>query len=168
MEVVATAGCPVVLMHVPSSGDDPHGGKVTYKGSGPEAGLGGGTIDCHVFDWLEARIAACIAAGIARSKIIVDPGIGFGTALQDDTRIINQLVLFHGLGVPVLFGASRKRIVGALSNGAPVSERLGGSLTLALKAFDAGIQIVRVHDVPESIQAARVWRGLRDAALVSV
>jgi dihydropteroate synthase len=168
LEVVAAAGCPVVLMHVPSSGDDPHGGKVEYKGNGPEAGLGGGTIDCRVFDWLEARIAACVAAGIARSKIIVDPGIGFGTALQDDTRIINQLALFHGLGVPVLFGASRKRIVGALSNGAPVSERLGGSLTLALKAFDAGIQIVRVHDVPESIQAARVWRGLRDAALVSV
>jgi dihydropteroate synthase len=167
LEVVAAAGCPVVLMHVPSSGEDPHGGKVQYKSSRAEAGLGGGSVDCRVFDWLEARVAACVSAGIARSKIIVDPGIGFGTALQDDTRIINQLALFHGFGVPVLFGASRKRIVGALSNGAPVSERLGGSLALAMKAYEAGVQVVRVHDVPESVQAARIWRGLRDAALTA-
>ncbi len=102
-----------------------------------------------------------------RAKIIVDPGIGFGKALADDTRVVNQLALFHGLGVPLLFGASRKRMIGALSNAAPVAERLGGSLALAMKAFDAGAQIVRVHDVPETVQAARVWRGLRDAALVA-
>jgi len=58
-------------------------------------------------------------------------------------------------------------MVGALTNGAPVSERLGGSVALAFRAIDAGAQIVRVHDVPESVQAARVWRGLRDAALVA-
>jgi dihydropteroate synthase len=163
LEVVARAGCPVVLMHTPSAGDDPHGGAIRYKGGA----VGGASIDCDVFDWLEARIAVCVAAGIERAKIIVDPGIGFGKALQDDTRIINHLAMFHGLGVPLLFGASRKRMVGALTNGAPVSERLGGSVALAFKAIDAGAQIVRVHDVAESVQAARVWRGLRDAALVA-
>jgi dihydropteroate synthase len=163
LEVVAAAGCPVMLMHSPSAGDDPHGGAVRYKAGG----VGGATIDLAVFDWLEARIAACEAAGISRAKIIVDPGIGFGKALQDDTRIVNNLALYHGLGVPILFGASRKRMVGALTEGAPVSERLGGSVALALRAIEQGAQIVRVHDVVESVQAARVWRGLRDAALVA-
>jgi dihydropteroate synthase len=108
-----------------------------------------------------------VAAGIDRARIIVDPGIGFGKALQEDTRIINHLALYHGLGVPILFGASRKRIVGALTDGAPVDQRLGGSVALALRAIDQGAQIVRVHDVAETVQAARVWRGLRDAALVA-
>lgn len=163
LEVVAAAGCPVILMHTPSAGEDPHGGAVTYKGDA----VGGPTIDAVVFDWLEARISVCLAAGVSRSRIIVDPGIGFGKALADDTRILNNLALFQGLGVPLLFGASRKRMVGALSNAAPVDERLGGSLALAMRAFDTGAQIVRVHDVPETVQAARVWRGLRDAALVA-
>jgi len=163
LEVVAAAGCPVILMHTPSAGEDPHGGAVKYKS---DAG-GGPTIDCIVHDWLEGRIATCLAAGISRTKIIVDPGIGFGKALHDDTRILNNLAMFQGLGVPVLFGASRKRMVGALSNAAPVDERLGGSLALAMAAFEAAAQIVRVHDVPETVQAARVWRGLRDAALVA-
>ncbi|MBN8830664.1 MAG: dihydropteroate synthase [Sphingomonadales bacterium] len=163
LEVVAAAGCPVILMHTPSSGDDPHGGAVKYKAGA----VGGPAIDLAVFDWLEARIEACIAAGVDRAKIIVDPGIGFGKALQDDTRIVNNLALYHGLGVPILFGASRKRMVGALTDGAPVAERLGGSVALALKVIEQGAQIVRVHDVVESVQAARVWRGLRDAALVA-
>lgn len=163
LEVVAAAGCPVILMHSPSAGDDPHGGALKYKAGA----VGGATIDLAIYDWLEARIAACIAAGVDTAKIIVDPGIGFGKALQDDTRIINHLALYHALGVPILFGASRKRIVGALTDGAPVEQRLGGSVALALKAIDLGTQIVRVHDVQESVQAARVWRGLRDAALTA-
>lgn len=163
LEVVAAASCPVILMHSPSAGDDPHGGALKYKAGA----VGGATIDLAIYDWLEARIAACIAAGVDKAKIIVDPGIGFGKALQDDTRIINHLALYHALGVPILFGASRKRIVGALTDGAPVEQRLGGSVALALKAIDLGTQIVRVHDVQESVQAARVWRGLRDAALTA-
>lgn len=163
LEVVAAAGCPVILMHTPSAGEDPHGGALVYKAGA----VGGPTIDCIVYDWLEARIATCVAAGIPKAKIVIDPGIGFGKALQDDTRILNNLALFQALGVPLLFGASRKRMVGALSNAAPVDERLGGSLALAMQAFDRGAQIVRVHDVPETVQAARVWRGLRDAALVA-
>nr|WP_264612576.1 dihydropteroate synthase [Sphingobium sp. B11D3B] len=163
LEVVAKAGCPVILMHSPSAGDDPHGGAVKYKAGA----VAGPTVDMAVFDWLEARIAACLDAGIARSKIILDPGVGFGKALQDDTRIINNLAMYQALGVPLLFGASRKRIVGALTDGAPVEQRLGGSVALAQVAIGQGAQIVRVHDVQESVQAARVWRGLRDAALVA-
>lgn len=163
LEVVARAGCPVVLMHTPSAGEDPHGGAVKYKAGA----VGGAMVDCDVFDWLEARIAVCLAAGIDRANIIVDPGIGFGKTLQDDARIVNHLAMFHGLGLPLLFGASRKRMVGALTNGAPVAERLGGSVALAFHAIDAGAQIVRVHDVPETVQAARLWRGLRDAALIA-
>jgi dihydropteroate synthase len=78
---------------------------------------------------------------------------------------MNGLAIFHGLGHPLFVGASRKRMIGALSNEAPAHQRLGGSLTLALKAMDAGSHIIRVHDVAETVQAARVWRGLRDAAL---
>jgi len=78
---------------------------------------------------------------------------------------MNNLALFHSLGCPLVVGASRKRTIGALSNEAPVDERLGGSIALALKAVDQGAQIVRVHDVPETVQALKVWRGLRDQAL---
>lgn len=163
MDVVAKAGCPVVLMHAAGQGEDLHAGRKAYGGGAYE----GASIDQRIFDWLEARIADCIAAGIARDAIIVDPGIGFGKALQDDATIINRLALFHGLGVPILFGASRKRIIGALSNEAPVSERLGGSVALAYQTAALGASIVRVHDVPETVQAVRIWRGLRDAALTA-
>ncbi|MDO7843834.1 dihydropteroate synthase [Sphingomonas immobilis] len=152
--IVAAAGCPVILMHTPDPKKGPHGGE------------GYGDVLTEVYDWLEARIEGAVAAGIDRARIIVDPGIGFGKSLADNLALINGLALFHGLGVPVMLGASRKRMIGALSNEAPVTERLGGSVALALKGVEAGVQIVRVHDVPETVQALKVWRGLRDRALV--
>ncbi|MCB2014853.1 MAG: dihydropteroate synthase [Sphingobium sp.] len=155
LELVAQAGCPVVLMHSPSSGDDPH--------------LGGEYEDVvtDVFDALEARIEACGVAGIARDKIVVDPGLGFGKTLQDNLAILNRFAIYRGLGVAVLLGASRKRMIGALSNEAAADARLGGSLALAMRGIDRGAQVLRVHDVPETVQAVHVWRGLRDAALMS-
>lgn len=153
--VVAASGCPVVLMHSPAPAQGPHGGN----------GYGDPLLD--VFDWLEARVEAVVAGGVDRAKIIVDPGIGFGKALSDNLALVNGLALFHGLGCPVLLGASRKRIIGALSNEAPADQRLGGSVALALAGVERGAQIVRVHDVTETMQAIRVWRGLRDAALVA-
>ncbi|HVL30040.1 MAG TPA: dihydropteroate synthase, partial [Sphingomicrobium sp.] len=119
----------------------------------------------EVYLWLEDRIAAAEAAGIARDRILVDPGFGFGKTVAHNLELINGLAVFHGLGCPLVVGASRKRTIGALSNEAPPDQRLGGSLALALKAVDQGAQIVRVHDVPETVQAVRVWRGLRDQAL---
>ena len=153
IEVVARSGCPVVLMHSPDPKEGGHGD------------MPGGDALLAVYDWLEARIEAVVAAGVDRAKIIVDPGIGFGKTVAQNLELMNGLALFHALGCPVLLGASRKRLIGALSNEAPADRRLGGSLTLAMKAIETGCQIIRVHDVAETVQAVRVWRGLRDAAL---
>ncbi|HJO65058.1 MAG TPA: dihydropteroate synthase [Sphingomonas sanguinis] len=154
LEVVAKAGCPVILMHSPDPDKGGHG-RVGY-----------GDVVTEVFDWLEARIAAVEAAGVPRSKIMVDPGIGFGKSLADNLALINGLAIFHGLGCPIMLGASRKRMIGALSNEASVDARLGGSLALAIKGAEAGVQLIRVHDVAETVQALHVWRGLRDRALI--
>ena len=153
-EVIAARGCPVILMHAPgASGEDLHQG-------GDYA-----NVVFDVFDQLRARRDAAVAAGIAREKILLDPGIGFGKTLGQSTALINALPLFHALGQPLMLGASRKRIIGALSNEAPASQRLGGSVALAVAGMNAGVQLLRVHDVPETVQARNVWRGLRDAAL---
>ncbi|HZG09041.1 MAG TPA: dihydropteroate synthase [Allosphingosinicella sp.] len=153
-EVVARAGCPVVLMH--------HQGTPETMQKAPFYDL---PVALAVYNWLEARIAAAEAAGIARRNILIDPGIGFGKTVQHNLSLLNGLSLFHGLGCPIVLGASRKRMIGALSAEAPTDRRLGGSIALALKAVEQGVQIVRVHDVPETVQALRVWRGLRDTAL---
>ena len=159
LEVVAHAGCPVVLMHSPDPKRGPHG----------EAGKGEGRygdVLLDVYDWLEARVAAVAAAGVARERIIVDPGIGFGKSLSDNLTLLNGLAMFHGLGCPIMLGASRKRMIGALGNEAPADRRLGGSVALALHGAQTGVQLLRVHDVFETVQAVRVWRGMRDRALV--
>jgi dihydropteroate synthase len=119
----------------------------------------------EVLDWLEARIDAVVAGGVPRERIMVDPGIGFGKSLADNLSLLNALPAFHGLGCPVMLGASRKRLVGALDNEAPVEKRLGGSVALALAGAAAGVQVLRVHDVAETVQGLRVWRGMRDRAL---
>jgi dihydropteroate synthase len=155
LEVASALGVPVVLMHAPSQGTDPHQGG-SY-----------GDVVIEVFDWLEARVDAVEAAGIARDRILIDPGIGFGKSLTENLAIVNNLALYHGIGCPILFGASRKRMIGALSNEAPVEARLGGSIFLSMKAVEQGAHIVRVHDAAETVQAVQVWRGLRDAALTA-
>lgn len=154
LEVVAQAGCPVVLMH--------HLGDPETMQDNPRYDR---PVLLEVYDWLAARIDAAVAAGIARERIIVDPGFGFGKTLQHNLQLMNGLALLHGLGCPIMLGASRKRTIGALSNEAPADQRLGGSLALALKGAEQGVQLLRVHDVPETLQALRVWRGLRDTAL---
>lgn len=153
VEIVAKAGAPVVLMHAPGTDGDLHA-------DGEYA-----DVVLDVFDALRERRDAALAAGIAREKILLDPGIGFGKSLAENLSLINALPLFHALGQPILFGASRKRMIGALSNEVPAHQRMAGSVMLALKAMDAGCQMVRVHDVAETVQAFHIWRGLRDAAL---
>ncbi|SMC31637.1 Dihydropteroate synthase [Novosphingobium sp. B1] len=152
-EIVARSGAPVILMHAPGSDGDLHA-------DGDYA-----DVVLDVFDALRERRDAAMAAGIARDRILLDPGIGFGKSLAENLALINALPMFHALGQPILFGASRKRMIGALSNEAPAHQRMAGSVMLALKAMDAGCQMVRVHDVAETVQALHVWRGLRDAAL---
>ena len=99
---------------------------------------------------------------------MVDPGLGFGKSLADNLALVNGLATFQGLGVPLLFAGSRKRLIGALSNEAPAADRLGGSVALAFRAAQLGAQMVRVHDVGESVQAIQLWRGLADAGLSAV
>jgi dihydropteroate synthase len=151
--VIAAAGVPVVLMHhkgpPESMQDDPRYDDVLVE----------------VYLWLEERIAVAEEAGIAREKILIDPGFGFGKKLAHNLELMNGLSLFHSLGCPIVVGASRKRTVGALSGEAPADKRLGGSIAFALKAIEQGVQVVRVHDVFETVQALRVWRGMRDQAL---
>ena len=151
--VIAASGVPVVLMH--------------HKGA-PEAMQDDPRYDdvlVEVYHWLEERIAAAADAGIARERILIDPGFGFGKNVAHNLELMNGLALFHSLGQPLVVGASRKRTIGALSNEAPADKRLGGSIAFALKAVEQGAQIVRVHDVFETVQALRIWRGLRDQAL---
>ena len=151
--VVAAAGVPVVLMH--------HQGDPASMQEAP----GYDDVLVEIYLWLEERIAAAEGAGIARDKIMIDPGFGFGKTVAHNLELMNGLALFHGLGCPLVLGASRKRTIGALSNAAPANQRLAGSLAFALKAADQGAQLLRIHDVPETVQALRIWRGLRDQAL---
>jgi len=153
-QVVAKSGAPVALMHH-------QGGPETMQ----QAPHYDRPVLLEVFDWLAQRIDAAVAAGIDRSRIIVDPGIGFGKNVQHNLQLLNGLAMLHGLGCPIMLGASRKRMIGALSGEAPADQRLAGSIALALKGAEQGVQLLRVHDVPETVQAIRVWRGLRDAAL---
>ncbi len=155
VSVARDSGAPVILMHAPSQTSDPHQG-AAYD-----------DIVFDVFDWLEARVDGVVAAGIARERIIVDPGLGFGKGVGDNLALLNGTALFHALGCPLLVGASRKRMIGALDNEAPADKRLGGSLAFHLAAINMGAQLIRAHDVPETVQAIRVWRGLRDAALTA-
>ena len=149
LALVAARGASVVLMHA-------QGTPATMQAA-PHYG----DPVAEVFDWLEARIAACVAAGIDRARLIVDPGIGFGKTAAHNTALLRGLATFHALGVPVLLGASRKAVVPALAGDRSlVEQRLGGSLALALHGVAHGIQIVRVHDVAETVQAIRVWTAM--------
>lgn len=160
LEFAAAANdVPVILMHAPgpigSSGDDLHGN--------PDYA----NVVFEAFDWLRAARDRAIDGGIDRERIILDPGIGFGKSMAENLALLNALPLFHALGQPLLLGASRKRLVGALSNEAPAHKRLGGSIALAVAGMQAGVQLLRVHDVHDTVQARNVWRGLRDAALTN-
>jgi len=143
--LIAARGAPVVLMH--------------HQGT-PETMQLAPTYDdalLDVFDWLEGRIAAAADAGIPRNAIAVDPGIGFGKALDHNLALLRGLSLFHGLGVPILLGASRKSLISKLCHGVGIDDRLPGSLALALAGAAAGVQMLRVHDVAETVQALALW-----------
>jgi len=152
-EVAAGLNVPVVLMHhqgdPQTMQDDPRYEDVLVE----------------VYLWLEERIQATIDAGVSRDHILIDPGFGFGKKVAHNLELMNGLALFHSLGCPLVIGASRKRTVGALSGEAPADRRIAGSIAFAMKAAEQGAQIIRAHDVFETVQAVRVWRGLRDQAL---
>lgn len=156
IEVVRKFNAPVIIMHAPSQGDNPHENAHYHN------------ILYDVYDKLENRVDELVQAGLKREQIMIDVGIGFGKNLSENLNLINGLSLFHGIGCAIVFGASRKRLIGALSNEADADARLGGSLALVMKALEHGVHMVRVHDVFETVQSVRVWRGLRDAALTAL
>ncbi|MCV3270360.1 dihydropteroate synthase [Roseobacter sinensis] len=112
-----------------------------------------------VYDVLATQIEMLERQGIPRAHIIADPGIGFGKTLPHNLALLARLSLFHGLGVPLLLGASRKGFIGTLGAEPQADRRLPGSLAVALAALKHGTQIVRVHDVPETAQAIALWRA---------
>ena len=151
--LIAAERVPVVLMHMRGSPrnmqDDPR-----YR-------------DCveEIAGFLAQRIEFCTRSGISRSQIIVDPGIGFGKRLSDNLEILSRLGRFKQLSQPLLVGASRKSFIGQVHpTGAPAERRLGGSIAAAVTAVINGADIVRVHDVAETVEAVRVVQAIRKTA----
>lgn len=112
-----------------------------------------------VYDFLERQIATLVAAGIPRTRIVADPGIGFGKNMQHNLTLLARISLFHGLGVPVLLGASRKRFIGTIGKAPDAKTRAPGSIAVGLSALASGIQMLRVHDASETLQAIALWRA---------
>jgi len=114
----------------------------------------------EVLEYLDARVRACVAAGIPREAIAIDPGFGFGKLAPHNLELLAGIGAFHTLGCPVVLGVSRKSTIARLSRGEPPEARLPGSLAAALFAVHQGVQILRVHDVAETRQALSIWRAI--------
>lgn len=146
--VAVRSGAPVVLMHAKGAPadmqDDPRYGDVVLD----------------VYDFLAQKVEFAVAAGIPRDRIVIDPGIGFGKTQYHNLALIRALSVFHGLGCPVLLGASRKRFIGVISGTDDPQARLPGSLAVAQCAVAQGAQILRVHDVGETRAALALWRAV--------
>ena len=142
--VAAGLGCEVVLMHMQ--------GEPRTMQAGPDYD----DVVGEVRDWLASRAEAAMAAGVARERITLDPGIGFGKTLEHNLALIAGLERLVDLGFPVLLGVSRKRMIQSIDPSAiDPGDRLGGSLALALEGARRGAAILRVHDVRETVQALR-------------
>jgi dihydropteroate synthase len=152
LAVAAELGCEVVLMHMQ--------GEPQTMQAEPRYD----DVVAEVTAFLAARAEAALAAGVARERIWLDPGIGFGKdMLSHNLPLIAGLDRIVALGFPVLLGVSRKRFIGALDQDAAPDQRLGGSIAAALAGVVAGAAAVRVHDVRETVQALRVWQAIAAA-----
>ena len=140
-QVAAQSHAPICLMHAQGDPetmqDEPRYEDVTLD----------------VYDFLEARVQHAEEAGISRSNIIVDPGIGFGKTQAHNLELLKNLSIFHGLGCPILLGASRKRFIGTIGNAPEARDRMAGSIAVALHGLRQGVQILRVHDIDSTRQA---------------
>lgn len=114
-----------------------------------------------IYDYLEERVSACLAAGIKLGNICVDPGIGFGKTVAHNVQVLSLIGVLHGIGTAVLLGASRKSFIAGLSDGATADKRLSGSVSAALVGAAQGVQILRVHDVSDTRQALATWFAAR-------
>jgi len=144
--VAAHPACGVCLMHM-------RGDPATMQQQTDYADV----VD-EVTAFLRERVDACAAAGVARERIVIDPGIGFGKTVAQNFALLARQAELLGLGLPLLAGWSRKSSLGAVT-GRPVGERLAASVAAALAAVERGARIVRVHDVAATVDALAVWRA---------
>ena len=114
-----------------------------------------------VYDYLENIVDKYTKIGIPKSNIIIDPGIGFAKVLKQNLIILKGLSIFHGIGCPILLGASRKKFIGTIGMEENPLNLNAGSITVGLEALNQGVQILRVHDVSQTMQALRLWKSLR-------
>jgi dihydropteroate synthase len=149
LAAAAELGVPVCLMHMQGDPETMQDAPV-YRDVVRDVG-----------DFLEARAAACLAGGIARERILLDPGFGFGKAVEHNLRLLRHLDRLVALGFPVLVGLSRKSLIGKLLD-LPVDQRLVPSIALAVLAVWQGAAIVRVHDVRATSEAIRMCQAVRD------
>jgi dihydropteroate synthase len=146
--VVAEHACPVVLMHMRGT-PETMGTLAAYD-----------DVVAEVRAELVLRIDAAIQAGVRPERIAIDPGFGFAKRARQSAALLRGLPHLVSLGYPVLVGLSRKSLIGHLTEEPDASRRLPGSLAAELFAVQQGASILRVHDVPETVQALRVWRAL--------
>ncbi len=151
LKVVASSHAEVCLMHM-------KGDPKTMQESPHYDDVFG-----EVYDYLEARVEACVEAGIGRERIVVDPGIGFAKNLSHNLTLLNRIGEFRALGVRVMLGASRKRFIENICPGTAADGRLPGSLATCIAAYRQEISHFRVHDVAETVQALAVYRRIRTA-----
>jgi dihydropteroate synthase len=149
LEAAAATGLAVCLMHM-------QGEPGTMQHAPDYA-----DVVAEVDEFLAGRVAACMAAGIERSKLVLDPGFGFGKTDRHNLALLAALPKMAALGMPVLAGLSRKSMIGRLLD-RPVADRLIGSVTLALLAAQRGAHILRVHDVAETVDALRLLQALNE------
>ena len=143
LQTLAELGVPVCLMHM-------QGQPKTMQQQPSYV-----DIVQEILDFFVERIEICVAAGIDRDKIVLDPGFGFGKTVRHNFQLLKKLELFHNLNCPLLVGMSRKSMLGAVTDKA-VDQRLAGSLAAAVIAAIQGAQILRVHDVAETVDALKV------------
>jgi len=144
---VADAAVPVCLMHMQ--------GEPRTMQTAPQYD----DVVADIMHYLEERVAACVAGGIARERLLIDPGFGFGKTLAHNLALLRGLKGLQRLGLPVLVGISRKSMLGAVT-GRPVEERLPASVAAAVMAVERGARIVRVHDVGATVDALRLWQAV--------
>jgi dihydropteroate synthase len=147
--VAAALGVPVCLMHMQ--------GEPRTMQAAPQYD----DVLADIIRYLGDRVAECVAGGIARERLLIDPGFGFGKTLQHNLALLRGLGEFRQLGLPILVGISRKSMLGAVT-GKPVGERLAASVAAALMAVERGACVVRVHDVAATVDALRLWRAVTD------
>jgi dihydropteroate synthase len=149
LEAAEKTGAAVCLMHLKGSPDTMQKAPA-YR-----------DVVAEVHDFLQVRIDACVAAGIAKERLLLDPGFGFGKTLAHNLALLAGLSALGDLGRPLLVGVSRKSMIGALT-GRDVRERLAGSLAAAVLAVERGAQVVRTHDVAATTDALRIVSALRE------